>query len=518
MGYFEHLQDAAGMGNHYPWILLGTIVAALGLRGLVPAAAGRLRWTAMLAVLSLPGLMLCALLLQHDKTALDIADDAAYRWIHFFSQLFLSIAIINITGVLVFRVLLVAMRMQPPPILRDTILGIAYLVVAISLLSRHDVNLGGIIATSAVMTAVIGFSLQDTLGNIMGGVALQMERSIGVGDWIRIGDVEGVVHEIRWRQTSVETRNWDTVVIPNSMLMKSQVTILGRREGKPRQHRSTIVFNVDYRTNPAQVIDSVLAALRAQPIPNVATDPPPDCGFAEFKESYAVYAVKYWLTDLARDGGTASEVRTRIVIALQRAGISLSLPSQNVYMTMEGRSRDQRRHEEELNRRVAALKQVAIFQSMTDEERRKLAEELTVAPFRKGEVMTRQGNVAHHLYIVITGEAEVMLETASGVTRQVGVVHAGDVFGEMGLMTGEPRFATVTATTDAVCYKLDRAGFAAAMQRRPELAEEISHVLARRKIELDAARAGLAASASLDKIKATEGDLLRRIRNFFRLE
>ena len=100
----------------------------------------------------------------------------AYRWIHFSSQMLLAAAIINLLGVFVFRLLLAQLRLEPPPILRDTVVGVAYIAVGFALLSKHNVNLTGIVATSAVVTAVIGFSLQDTLGNIMGGMALQMER------------------------------------------------------------------------------------------------------------------------------------------------------------------------------------------------------------------------------------------------------------------------------------------------------------------------------------------------------
>ncbi len=95
--------------------------------------------------------------------------------------------------------------------------GLAYVMAGLFLLSHHGVNLSGIIATSAVPTTVIGFSLQDTLGNVIGGVSLQAERSIAVGDWVRIGDIEGRVRETRWRQTSIESRDWDTVVIPNGI-------------------------------------------------------------------------------------------------------------------------------------------------------------------------------------------------------------------------------------------------------------------------------------------------------------
>ena len=84
----------------------------------------------------------------------------------------------------------------------------------------------------------------------MGGLALQTERTINVGDWVRIDQHEGQVIEIRWRQTSIETRNWDTVVIPNSYLMKSEVMVLGRRTNAPRQHRQWVYFNIDFRFAP----------------------------------------------------------------------------------------------------------------------------------------------------------------------------------------------------------------------------------------------------------------------------
>jgi len=513
MHLWQNLQTAAGMGGKYYWVLLAITVVAVGLTVILPAAVNRLRIAAILAFFSFPGFLACAWMIGNDN-----ANSAAYRWVHFASQWMLAIAIINISGVLIFRGVLAAMRVNAPPILRDIILGLAYVIVAFSLLSRHEVDLSGIVATSAVVTAVIGFSLQDTLGNVMGGMALQMERSIAVGDWIRVGDTEGLVREIRWRQTSIETRDWNTVVIPNSQLMKSQVTVLGRRAGQPRQNRHAVAFNVDYRHNPAEVIDVVLHALRVEKIPNVASEPPPDCVQTDFKDSYAAYAVRFWLTDFAKDTSTTSEIRTRIYVALQRAGMNVSIPAQSVFMTMEGRSRDQRKQEQEIQRRLTALRSVKIFQALTDDERVEIAQQLMVTPFRKGEIMTRQGNVAHHLYILVRGEGDVRYESAMAGSRVVGHVHAGDVFGEMGLMTGEPRSATVVATTDVMSYRLDREGFLNAIQKRPQLAEEIAKVLAKRQTELDAVRNGITASASPLKIQQTENELVKRIKDFFLID
>jgi small-conductance mechanosensitive channel len=246
MDYWRQLQTAAGMGGQYHWVLLGVVLVALLLAQIVPSARGRMRGSVVMALLSLLGLLFCALMLERGMATQGGVDarggNVAYRWIHFTSQMLLAIAIINLIGVFVFGLLLAQLHLAPPPILRDTAVGVVYIAIAFALLSWHNVNLSGIVATSAVVTAVIGFSLQDTLGNIMGGIALQMERSIAVNDWIRVNDVEGIVREIRWRQTSIETRNCDTVVIPNSQLMKTQVTVLGRRLGKPKAHRVLIRF------------------------------------------------------------------------------------------------------------------------------------------------------------------------------------------------------------------------------------------------------------------------------------
>jgi small-conductance mechanosensitive channel/CRP-like cAMP-binding protein len=513
MSFWQHVQQAAGMAGSYHWVLLGSILLALLLATISPQARLRLRATVFLLLASFVGMLVCAAMLQGGADP----SSTSYRIIHFITQLLFAIAMVNLVGVLLFRVLLVPIRLEPAPILRDTVLGLAYIAVALMLLSRHGVDLSGIVATSAVVTAVIGFSLQDTLGNIMGGMALQVERSIGVGDWIRVGEIEGLVREIRWRQTSIETRNWDTVVIPNSVLMKSQVTVLGRRAGKPRLHRMWVEFNVDFRHSPAEVIETVENALRSEPIANVAQDPPPDCILRNFDESFGKYAVRYWLVDLHRDDPTSSEVRTRIFVALQRARINLSIPAQSVFMTMESRARRVRKQQEENNRRAEMLERVSILAPLTDAERLELAGQLSTAPFRRGETITRQGNEAHYLYIIAKGDAEVRVGADGAEARVVAKLGAGQVFGEMGLMTGEPRSATVVALTDSVCYRLDKRAFSEILQRRPEIAEAISHLLAKRKTELDALAQGLDADAMRRRTASTQSDLLERIRRFFTL-
>src|SRR5262249_6588185 len=148
-----------------------------------------------------------------------------------------SLTAITAAFTLVMNVGMHRLRIGTPRILRDVLLAAAAGIAFFSLASRLGFNLSGLIATSAVLTAMVGFSMQDTLGNIIGGLALQMDNSIKVSDWIRVGDTTGKVTEIRWRYTAIETRNWETVIIPNSVLMKGQVIVLGRRTGQPVQWR-----------------------------------------------------------------------------------------------------------------------------------------------------------------------------------------------------------------------------------------------------------------------------------------
>jgi small-conductance mechanosensitive channel/CRP-like cAMP-binding protein len=500
------------LAGAFHWVALGFVLTALALFLFVPAQRTRVRTSVMFFVVACAGLLSIAVMTTLGATP----ESIAYRSVRWISLLAESIAIISLASVFLFDVALSSIHIRPPAILRDLILATAFIVIAFLLLSRSGFDLTGIVATSAVITAVIGFSLADTLGNIMGGMALQMEHTINVGDWVRIEQVEGRVKEIRWRQTSIETRDWDTIVFPNSVLMKGRVTLLGHRTGESRQHRQWVYFNVDFRYSPSEVIDAVEAALNAEPISRVAQVPAPHCLVIDFRESYAAYAVRYWLKDLSQTDPTDSLVRSRIYSALRRADIPLSIPARSIFVTEETEKRRERKLGAEISKRVEALKRIELFHELTPEELHELATRLKVAPFVSGEVLTKQGAEAHWLYIIIKGTAEVHI-TVDGNTEKVASLGEGEFFGEAGMMTGALRSATVAALSDVVCYRLDKSAFQDIITRRPEIAENISHVLARRQVDLDAIREELNEESMRMRMGHTQKDVLNRIREFFRL-
>ena len=389
-------------------------------------------------------------------------------------------------------------------------------------LSRAGVKLSNLAATSAVVTGILAISMQATLGNIVGGVALQLDNSIHEGDWIQLENgKQGRVREIRWRHTVVETRDFDTIIVPNASLLAANITILGKRDGKAAPHRMWVHFNVDFRYSPAEVIEAVETALRSAPIAGVAQEPPPNCVCYDFarpeNDSVTRYAVRYFLTDLARDDPTSSLVRARVFAALKRAGFPLAVPAAQLFVEEDDVDRRERKRHKELDRRLAALKEVEILKPLTREEMTKIAEGLSYAPFAAGEVITRQGAVAHWLYIVTSGTAEVRV-SADGVERAVAQVEAPGFVGEMGLMTGEPRLATVVAVTPVECYRLDKETFQSIMADRPEVAAEISVRLAQRKVELQMAREHCDAQAKERRIEAEQSQMLHTIRKFFALD
>jgi small-conductance mechanosensitive channel len=426
-----------------------------------------------------------------------------------------AVALIRILGFALFRLALPFVGKQPPRIIEDLAIIVVYVGYGFAQLRAAGVDLGSLITTSAILTAVIAFAMQDTLGNVLAGLAIQLDNSVQVGDWVKVDKLAGRVRDIRWRSTLLETRDWETVVIPNSMLMKSRVAILGRREGAPTQWRRQLEFMVDPGVPPARVIATLEDEMRELAIPNVARAPAPTVVLKGFNEGNLVYELRYFLTEILEDDSTDSMVRVHLFATLQRAGIRVAEPQRTVHAISRDEAHAATVRRRELTRRVQTLSGVALFASLADTEKADLAEGLQYAPFARGDVITKQGNVAHWLYIISFGEAEVLYEPPNGgMPRVVGTLRAGEFFGEMALLSGDARSATVIAKTDVECYRLDRAAFQALLGARPELAEEVKRVVSSRNTDLEHVREAAAAAGDGSREIRTP-NLLGRLRRFF---
>lgn len=419
-----------------------------------------------------------------------------------------GLAAIQVAATVLFRGLLPAVRLVAPRIASDlavTGLSVAWLLVWLRL---AGVDPSQLFTTSALITAVVAFAMQDTLGNVLGGVALQLDNSLRVGDWVTVDATSGRVVDVRWRYTAIETRSRELVVVPNSWLMKNRFTVIRASAGGPLAWRRAVSFNIDHEAQPATVTAALEQAVLDAQIAHVLTQPPPSAILSELGSGYCRYTLRYWLGNPQFDDPTDSAVRIHALAALERAGVRQGLPQEERLTIKENESWRAAAERREFERRVNAIRGTELFARLAVSEQQQLASHLVHAPFAAGDIMTRQGAVAHWLYLIIHGEAKVVVEGPQGPVLLT-TLGGGDVFGEMGLLTGEPRRATVMAVTPVECYRLDKAGFAQVLQQRPEVAQEVAAIAAARNVDMGSrvAQAGTTAVGS--------GDLLARVLRFF---
>ena len=430
--------------------------------------------------------------------------------------LVMTFALVRIGVIFLFEVLLA--RAAVPRMMADVMLAVTLVIYAIFRMNEVGVNLASLITTSAVLTGAIAFSMQAMLGNLWGGIALQADNTCRIGDWIRVDGIVGQIIGIRWRCLAVATNDGETVMMPNAQLVNSRVTVLARRGDTKIPWRRAVEFFVDYGSAPSRVIAAVEASLARAEFPNVAREPRALCTCRSFDDNSIRYAVLYWLVDPSVELVTDSQVRAHVFATLARHRMEMPLV-RRVLLTPDAVSaQHDATSNRELTSRLEVLSRLKLFDELTDGERRALAAELTDEPYVAGDVISREGEVSDSMYILAAGSVEIVREPQDGGERQhLADQAAPNHFGEMGLLTGQARSGTVIARDTVLCYRLEKRGFDAILQARPEIAEALSQVVATRVAANDATLQALDDVARRKRASGTAGDLLRRIRVFFDL-
>jgi len=455
-----------------PALSLGLLGALFLLRLVVPPSErGRVKAGIFFAGAYLVSLLALGLV-HHPATSVPRHD-----WFRLLSVLLFSFSAVMTASLFLFDVVLV--RREIPRILRDLLQGIAYLITALFVLTRSEIDVTKVFTASVLTTAVIGLALQETLGNVMAGLALQLERDFEVGDWISLDErITGRIREVRWRATTIVTKNGDLMLIPNAAITRATIVNFSR---PTTAHRQWINVRIHFRHPPGRVREVILEAVRAHAF--VRADPAPDCILHEFKEDACTYSVRYWMDDVQRDDSMDSAVRSAIWYALHRAGMEIPFPSANINVTEINEDRAQRKLDEEYARRVDALARVDVFRALDAEKIDRLARRMRRVMFGPGEVILRQGDPGDSLYVVRQGKVAVQIGLM-GASQEIAQLTDGQFFGEMSLMTGETRAATVVAKTDVECYIVDKEAFQKILEEKPDLAGTISDILSRRQVPI----------------------------------
>ncbi len=330
-------------------------------------------------------------------------------------------------------------------------------------------DLGALLTTSAILSIVLGLALQESLSNVFAGIMLTIDHPFKPGDWIEVDGQEAKILDSNWRSTRVLTRDDDVIYIPNSTLAKGNITNFTDPTGA---HLCRRKMGIEYGAPPNKVRTALLAAMSH--VDGVLQEPAPDAWVLDYGDSAIVYELRFWIDRYERRPRIEAEVMRGLWYHLKREGISIPFPIRDVYLRREKPAQ----RPEEL---IALLKRVDILQPLKEEELQMLAGDLGHQLFAKGEHVCRQGEQGSTFYLVKSGSISVRVKGADGVEAEVAKLPAGSYFGEMSLLTGDPRTSTCTAIEDSEILSLDRETFAVLLQENPSVAQSMSDILAARQ-------------------------------------
>ncbi len=399
-----------------------------------------------------------------------------------------------------------------PRIFRDIIQILVYAVVSIITLRAAGVEPGSLLTTSALLTAAIALSLQDTLGNLFAGLALEAQRPFMVGDWIQFDDDQdhiGKVIEVNWRAVRVLTNDGVEVIVPNGALAKLNIVNFTQPS---RVSRRRVVVRAPLDVPPRRVQDTIMRSVEG--LGQVLREPAPMVLVGDYGDNAILYDVYVYIDDFEARLRIESRVRSRIWYGFTRAGIPIP------YEVRDVRFRDASKDAETLRSarladREELLRRVHFLDVLEDEAVRDLAGRTEIRLFAAGERVIRQGDEGDELFIVRSGEVSVVLEK-QGQETEMARLGPGKFFGEMSLMTGEERSATVRAVDECELLVIGHEAFKPILLSYPEAAESVGKALASRQAQLDERASAIPASGET-KASVGERALLTRIRSFFKL-
>ena len=394
------------------------------------------------------------------------------------------------------------------------IITAAVLIVVLLILLKEilSINVTSLIATTTVLTATIGLAFQSTLANMLAGLTIHLEKPLKQGDWISAGGHEGRVMDITLRSTRIRTIEHNEVFIPNSKVL-SEAVVNYSLPSTVQVRRLTV--GVSYAVPPNKAKTAIIEVLAS--VPRVVRNPAPLVRVTGYGDFAVHYEIRYSISDFPAHVEIEAEIMSLIWYTFKRSGIEIPYPVRSVHVkqiTPESQRAEQERRDGEI---LALMEKVEILSALSKAELRKLVERLRVTTFAAGEVPVRQGEPGNSFYIIKNGRVDVVVEKTPGESAVVATLGPGNFFGEMSLLTGAVRTASIRVKEDAEFIVIDKEGFGSTLAHNPSIAETLSHILSERQAGLEAERERLDAASLERRRQDASGKMLSRIRDFFGL-
>jgi len=411
---------------------------------------------------------------------------------------------------------------RPVPRLLQDLVKLGIVAVALSGIAAFvfRFSITGFWAASSVFGLVFGIALRNVILDIFTGLAINLDRSLKIGDWVEIhhnsfsGKVYGKVMEINWRTLRIDVGGGRIVVVPSSLMAVTPFTTYSVPDDRAG---FDVLITLDFSVPIERALRILLAGARAAigergPVEH----PEPTARIDEITASGVRYRVGYSLAvDRVWPGAGRHAVTRSILDHLRHAGLTPAYPREGTFEAPPpGRGT---RTDTELDR-LALLSQIDLFhRSLQPDEMEALAGAMRQRHFHSGEVVIRQGDVGDSLFILAEGLTHVYLDRGPDNGRvRVAQNTPGQTFGEMSLLTGEPRSATVIAATDLVAFEVSKEHVQELLLRRPQIAEQISAVAAERQLGLRQAAATTAPTEQVAERQHVGRQILEKMMQFFR--
>lgn len=418
----------------------------------------------------------------------------------------LVISVVRFLSHIILRTFVRASAQSEIASLLRSVLSIVIYIVAFFIIFQSqfpNVQLAPLFTGSAILGIVVGLALQDTLGNLFSGVALQADQPFQVGDVISITNRgNGVVESVSWRGVKIRTFQNKLLIISNSALGKETIEVAPKGNLNAR----TINFTTLYSSSPAKTIQTAREAVRQ--VENVSGKIRPVVRIRNLGDNGIEWEVKYWLDDYTKHNDTDALIRQRIWYACKREKIDFAYPTRVIHL-------EPKEHEtaidEQVNAIVERLANISIFAPLSDEETEKLASTARVRVYAPGEAIVRLGQEGNSMFVINRGAVKVQIPDGSS-QRTINELHENEFFGEMSLLTGQPRTATVIAAEETEVLQIRKTAIKPIFEANPQLVLAISEMVEER-------REALRKAGEISQVTPQEQErgLINSIRKFFGL-
>ena len=438
--------------------------------------------------------------------------------VYIFAYFLIQIAVFWFLGEIVFISILryyskVNDGQEFPSIFRQILKSLAYLIIFLSFLSNsYNLDITPLLTTSAVFTMVLGLALQDVLGNLFSGLSVHFSPPFKLGDWIEINGYSGKVMESNWRATTLKLPSGALVILPNNQIARKEIVNFSDETGVRFQEFS---IGLSYSVSPERVRRVLSGACRQ--VEEIFSRPSPAILMKDYQDYSIKYTVRYWIDNQTNPDRVNNKLASRVWYRLKREGISVPFPIQDIYVHQE---KDD--HRKVIEHRLNLISRIDFLKGLDKTLKSYIAERLEESWFETGEVIVSEGAFDTDFFILDRGKVSVHIKDAG--KKSVAELSPGEFFGEMSLLTGERRGASVIAVTETRLLKLNRDAMGHLLAENNELADKLSSVLAERNVKNAEvienrslySRKVMAAQKG-DSSPASKAAILQKIRNFFKL-